>query len=212
MYSGTDIGAAYYRAYSEFRTLLLGDAFRVDLTLRAGDVMIMNNRRILHGRTAFNPTGERHLRGAYCDFDGIASKARALSAAAVTPGSVQGPHDLVSRATATAMWFLQRQAAVTYGEGCTMLSHTLQTAKLALDAGEDDETVLGCLFHDMGHLEEVSEFMSTNASTMHSDALGLVGMDDHDVRGAEFLSKFGFSERVADIPAYHVQVRAGVRW
>ena len=122
MYSGTDIGAAYYRAYSEFRTLLLGDAFRVDLTLRAGDVMIMNNRRILHGRTAFNPTGERHLRGAYCDFDGIASKARALSAAAVTPGSVQGPHDLVSRATATAMWFLQRQAAVTYGEGCTMLS------------------------------------------------------------------------------------------
>lgn len=32
-------------------------------------------------------------------------------------------------------------------------------------------------------------------------------MDDHDRRGRDFLLRFGFSERVADIPGSHVQAK-----
>ena len=39
--------------------------------LEPGDALVMDNRRVLHGRTAFDPSaGVRHLQGAYIDHDG----------------------------------------------------------------------------------------------------------------------------------------------
>lgn len=46
-------------------------AHQVEFRLEPGDVMFMDNLRVLHGRTAFDPTkGVRHLQGAYIDHDG----------------------------------------------------------------------------------------------------------------------------------------------
>ena len=40
--------------------------------LKKGDIFSFNNRRVLHGRTAFNPnSGDRHLQGYYMDRDEI---------------------------------------------------------------------------------------------------------------------------------------------
>ena len=44
---------------------------QVTFRLEPGDVMFMDNHRVLHGRTPFDPTkGVRHLQGAYIDHDG----------------------------------------------------------------------------------------------------------------------------------------------
>jgi len=44
---------------------------RVDFRLGKGDLWVFNNLRMLHGRTEFTPTGNRHLQGCYVDLDGI---------------------------------------------------------------------------------------------------------------------------------------------
>ena len=89
-----------------------------------------------------------------------------------------------------------------------MLSHALQTARRAAEAGEDEETVLGCAYHDTGHLGEVADYMGeSKLAVMESAALGDVGMDDHDKRGRDFLLRMGFSLRVAAIPGNHVEAK-----
>lgn len=51
--------------------------FRIRLRLRPGDLLGFDNRRILHGRTGFDPaTGARHLRGCYVEREDLLSKIR----------------------------------------------------------------------------------------------------------------------------------------
>jgi gamma-butyrobetaine dioxygenase len=46
-------------------------AHQVTFRLEPGDVMLMDNHRALHGRTAFDPArGHRHLQGCYIEHDG----------------------------------------------------------------------------------------------------------------------------------------------
>jgi [2-(trimethylamino)ethyl]phosphonate dioxygenase len=47
--------------------------------LRPGDLFVVDNRRVLHGRRGFG-SGRRHLQGAYADKDGLLSKLRVLEA------------------------------------------------------------------------------------------------------------------------------------
>ena len=61
-----------YKAHHRFGNLLHDDKFQINFRLESGDIFSFNNRRILHGRTAFNPnSGERHLQGYYMDRDEI---------------------------------------------------------------------------------------------------------------------------------------------
>jgi len=41
--------------------------------LEPGDCVVFDNTRILHARTGFAATGQRHLQGCYADLDGAAS-------------------------------------------------------------------------------------------------------------------------------------------
>ena len=62
----------FYKAYRRFASLLHHDKFTVKFKLKSGDLFSFNNRRILHGRTAFDPnSGHRHLQGYYMDRDDI---------------------------------------------------------------------------------------------------------------------------------------------
>lgn len=71
--------AGYYRARRAFDHLLRSPEFEIRFLLEAGDLMMMDNRRLLHGRTGFNPTeGERHLQGCYIDIDGPRSLYRVV--------------------------------------------------------------------------------------------------------------------------------------
>src|SRR5262249_18321629 len=47
-------------------------------SLSAGDTVVFNNRRILHGRTAFPPNERRLLQGCYLENDGLLSRIAVL--------------------------------------------------------------------------------------------------------------------------------------
>jgi len=61
-----------YKAHHRFGNLLHDDKFVIKFRLEPGDIFSFNNRRLLHGRTAFDPnSGHRHLQGYYMDRDEI---------------------------------------------------------------------------------------------------------------------------------------------
>ena len=65
----------FYKAYRKFASLLKSNQYLIKFKLKAGDIFCFNNRRVLHGRTKFNPSsGHRHLQGYYIDRDEILSR------------------------------------------------------------------------------------------------------------------------------------------
>ena len=67
-----DLMEKVYKAHHRFGKLLHDDKFQIKFRLKPGDIFSFNNRRVLHGRTAFNPnSGHRHLQGYYIDRDEI---------------------------------------------------------------------------------------------------------------------------------------------
>lgn len=67
---GDDIGA-WYVARRWLTAWLNDPRHQATFRLEPGDVLFMDNRRVLHGRTAFDPlTGHRHLQGCYIEHDG----------------------------------------------------------------------------------------------------------------------------------------------
>lgn len=71
---------AYYRAYRRMMAMTRDPAYLVTLRLGPGEMVVFDNRRVLHGREAFDPsTGFRHLRGCYVDRGEWDSRIRVLS-------------------------------------------------------------------------------------------------------------------------------------
>jgi len=61
-----------YKAHHKLGNLLHDDQFVIKFRLNPGDIFSFNNRRVLHGRTAFDTnSGHRHLQGYYIDRDEI---------------------------------------------------------------------------------------------------------------------------------------------
>mgnify|MGYP006284343935 CR=1 FL=1 len=51
--------------------LFVDPAYQVSFPLAAGELMMFDNSRVLHGRTSYDPSeGARHLQGCYIDLDG----------------------------------------------------------------------------------------------------------------------------------------------
>ena len=67
-----DIMDSVYKAHHRFGNLLHDTKFQINFRLEPGDIFSFNNRRLLHGRTEFDPnSGQRHLQGYYMDRDEI---------------------------------------------------------------------------------------------------------------------------------------------
>ena len=67
-----DIMEKVYKAHHRFGNLLHDKKFQINFRLQPGDIFCFNNRRLLHGRTEFDPnSGNRHLQGYYMDRDEI---------------------------------------------------------------------------------------------------------------------------------------------
>jgi gamma-butyrobetaine dioxygenase len=80
--------AAYFKARKAFDHLLRSPQYEIRFLLGSGDLMMMDNRRLLHGRTAFDPReGLRHLQGCYIDIDGPRSVYRVLRRRLAASGS-----------------------------------------------------------------------------------------------------------------------------
>jgi [2-(trimethylamino)ethyl]phosphonate dioxygenase len=72
----------FYPAYRHYAEILQRDSLQIVFKLRAGELMLFDNTRILHARTAYSASGTRHLQGAYSDLDGLYSSLRRLEARA----------------------------------------------------------------------------------------------------------------------------------
>ncbi len=69
-----------YRAAKRFHQLGADPRFQIGYPFRPGDLVGFDNRRMLHGRDAFDPGGGiRHLRGTYVDHDEVYSRIRVLA-------------------------------------------------------------------------------------------------------------------------------------
>jgi gamma-butyrobetaine dioxygenase len=66
---------AYYAARREFYELITGDELTLHLKLNPGQMLIMDNYRLFHGRRAYELAGGvRHMRQGYVDRDSTASR------------------------------------------------------------------------------------------------------------------------------------------
>ncbi|PSJ20679.1 gamma-butyrobetaine,2-oxoglutarate dioxygenase [Halomonas sp. ND22Bw] len=71
---------AWYDAYRAFWQLTQAPENRLEFALAPGQMVAFDNRRVLHGRLAFNPeSGRRHLQGTYLDLDMCESRLRVLA-------------------------------------------------------------------------------------------------------------------------------------
>jgi len=69
----------YYRARKKISTLYNSKKFRIQFKLEPGDLMMIDNHRLLHGRTIYDVNeGKRLLQGCYIDYDSSEGKLRHL--------------------------------------------------------------------------------------------------------------------------------------
>ena len=69
----------YYQARNKISEIYNSDKFLIKFKLMPGDLLMMDNYRLLHGRTEFNPNeGNRFLQGCYIDYDSSEGKLRHL--------------------------------------------------------------------------------------------------------------------------------------
>ena len=75
-----DVLDDYYPAFCRFGKMLQDDKYMMRFLMKAGECMVFDNHRIVHGRLAYSATsGERFLRGTYTDRSEMRSTYRALT-------------------------------------------------------------------------------------------------------------------------------------
>ncbi len=68
----------FHHACRKFSQLAASSRYQLEFRMPRGMLLMMDNRRLLHGRKSFAENGHRHLRGAYIDADYIESALRVL--------------------------------------------------------------------------------------------------------------------------------------
>ena len=69
----------YYSARNKISELYNSDDYRIEFKLTPGDLLMMDNYRLLHGRTSYDANeGERFLQGCYIDYDSTEGKLKHL--------------------------------------------------------------------------------------------------------------------------------------
>ena len=69
----------YYAARNKISEMYNSKKFRIEFKLKPGDLLMMDNYRLLHGRTEYNANeGNRFLQGCYIDYDSTEGKLKHL--------------------------------------------------------------------------------------------------------------------------------------
>ncbi|KAL3941462.1 MAG: hypothetical protein SGARI_000596 [Bacillariaceae sp.] len=158
----------FYKAKRAFSAMLHSDEYTIRLQMNPGDLVIFDNRRVLHSRSEVAPTdGDRWLQGCYLNRDGVyyqyeqlrrkfadmtETPFRNLRQATKDDFDRMGVEydDAVQKKTlANLVDMLKGQKTSFLGAPVSLMEHNIQTASRALRAGEDDETVFISLFHDL---------------------------------------------------------------
>ena len=71
----------FYPAFRKFGQMLQDPQYLMRFRLNAGECIVFDNHRVVHGRTSFVAgSGARHLRGCYVDRNEMRSTYRSLRA------------------------------------------------------------------------------------------------------------------------------------
>jgi gamma-butyrobetaine dioxygenase len=65
---------SFYAAYRAFGAMRESGTYQLRLQLGPGDLYMVDNRRVLHGRTGFTGAGRRHLQSCYIERDELLSR------------------------------------------------------------------------------------------------------------------------------------------
>ena len=84
------------------------------------------------------------------------------------------------------------------GENITQLEHAIQTAEYAEKLGYDNEMILSCFLHDIGHL--LGYYNKDRMFVNNED----FGVTDHENIGANYLERLGFSKKITEPIRQHV--------
>lgn len=100
--------------------------------------------------------------------------------------------------------FITKQGDADYiGEAVSQLQHSLQAAHLAVEAGADEETILGALLHDIGRFIPEGDSMP---AIIAADGT-FVGRASHEVTGERYLRQLGFSDKICQLVGAHVMAK-----
>ncbi len=135
-----DLVEPWYAAYRTFTRMLEDPAYQLRFKLAPGDLFIVDNLRVLHGRSAFSGAGQRHLQGCYADMDGLRSTLAVLER---------------SRADVIGHLFerMRRYGTGAYlGEPVSITAHMLQAAHVAERDGAPPALIAAALFHDVAYV------------------------------------------------------------
>jgi alpha-ketoglutarate-dependent taurine dioxygenase len=73
-----DVMELFYAAYREFGRRRESNRYQLRMHMGAGDLYMVDNYRVLHGRTGFTSGGARHLQSCYIERDELASRLAVL--------------------------------------------------------------------------------------------------------------------------------------
>ncbi len=74
--------AMWYAAYRHLGAIIDDPMMAISFRLAPGECLVVDNTRVLHGRTAWTGAGNRRLQGCYADMDGLRSTRKAMMQAA----------------------------------------------------------------------------------------------------------------------------------
>jgi len=135
-----NVRSAWRAAFSRLLASIDAPDLAFSFRLAPGDMLLFDNRRILHGRTGFAvSSAERHLQGAYADADGLCSTLFRLTETRAT-----------AEVAALGALFESEAMADPYGEEMSIRDHMLQSAELAVARRFGAEMVIAALLHDIG--------------------------------------------------------------
>lgn len=73
-----DVMEAFYDAYRLFGTMRESAEYKLSIPMGAGDLYMVDNHRVMHGRTGFSSGGARHLQSCYIERDELMSRLTVL--------------------------------------------------------------------------------------------------------------------------------------
>ena len=69
----------FYSARKKISQFYNSDKYKIEFKLLSGDLLMMDNHRLLHGRTSYDANeGKRFLQGCYIDYDSTDGKLKHL--------------------------------------------------------------------------------------------------------------------------------------
>ncbi len=158
----------FYDAKRKFSELLHSLDFTIRVQMYPGALVLFDNRRVLHSRSEILTTdGGRWLQGCYINPDGIhylyEKLRRQYTKISETPfrnlrEAQKADYDrmgeeyeeaVAEKTIENLISILKSQKESFLGARVSLYEHNLQTASRAWRAGEDEETVVISLFHDM---------------------------------------------------------------